>query len=102
MMKRIKQLFYGVLLWSISCNTFANDMGTTMPWDEGLKKIQMALTGPTAHFIIIIAISLSGLSFAFGEQGGAFRRGAGIIFGGSIAIGAATLANTLGISGAVL
>ena len=101
-MKRLKQLYYSVLLWSISCSVFANEMGTSMPWDEGLKKIQMALTGPTAHFIIIISISISGLTFAFGEQGGTFRRGAGIIFGGSIAIGAATLANTLGISGAVL
>lgn len=101
-MKILNRVIYGTLLSLMTSSAFATDTANSMPWDEGLSKMQAALTGSTAHIIIILAIAISGLSFAFGEHGGAFRRGAGIICGGSIAIGAATLATTLGISGAML
>jgi type IV secretory pathway VirB2 component (pilin) len=71
----------------------------TMPWDNSLTAIQQALTGTTAHVIIVIAIAMAGLAFAVGEQGSLFRKGAAIIFGGSIATGAASLYAALKFSG---
>lgn len=70
-----------------------------MPWDDGLLQIQRALTGTTAHIIIVIAIALGGIAFAIGEQGGIIKKAAAIIFGGSIATGAASLYMALKLSG---
>ncbi len=77
-------------------------MGNTMPWDGPLLTVQNALTGTTAHTIIVICIAGTGIAFACGEHGGLFRKGAAIIFGGSIAVGAVSLYSTLGFAGALI
>lgn len=84
-----------VVLCVISKLAFAE----TMPWDDSLTVIQNALTGTTAHIIIVIAIAMAGIAFAVGEHGSLFKKGAAIIFGGSIATGAASLYMALKLSG---
>jgi len=66
-----------------------------MPWEGTFTKILGSLEGPTARLLIIIAIVIAGLTFALGESGGFFRKAAGIVFGGAIAIGATAFVGTL-------
>jgi type IV secretory pathway VirB2 component (pilin) len=75
--------------------------GTTdsLPWDAPGQKIESWLTGSVAKMVAIILIAVSGIMFANGEHGSAFRRMMGIMFGISIAVGAATLYSSLGFSG---
>ncbi len=66
-----------------------------MPWDSSLTQFQGTLTGSTAKLVLTIAIAVSGLAFSFGEQGGFMRKAAGVVFGGSVAMGAVKLAELL-------
>ncbi len=72
----------------------------SLPWDTPAQKVEDWLSGSVARIIAIVLIAVTGLMFAHGEHGSAFRRGMGVIFGISIAIGAATLYQSLGFSGA--
>ena len=72
---------------------------TQMPWDDSLLVIQNALTGTTAHILIIIAIAMSGLMWAIGEQGSMIQQAGKIIFGGSIATGAVSICSALKLVG---
>lgn len=72
---------------------------STMPWEDGLLEIQHALTGTTAHIIIVIAIAMAGIAYTVGEHGSILRRAAGIIFGGSIATGATSIYLALKFNG---
>ncbi len=76
--------------------------GPSMPWDDGLTQIQNALTGNTAHALIVLAIAITGIAVAVGETDSVFRKAASIVFGGSIAVGAVSLYSTLSFSGAVI
>jgi type IV secretory pathway VirB2 component (pilin) len=49
---------------------------------------------------VTVAVVITGLMFAFGESGGAFRRVFGIAFGAAIALGALTVLSSLGFVGA--
>ena len=99
----IKQSAVFIVL-SLFClnEAFASTTGGMMPWDTGLSEIQGWLTGDLVHYGVVIVIAMSGLSLAFGEAGGFFRRAAGVVFGMSLAMGAATVATSLGIAGAVI
>ena len=66
-----------------------------MPWENPMRQLLTSLQGPTAQIIIVLAIIIAGLAFAIGEGGSFFRRCAGVVFGGAIAIGASTWAPTL-------
>jgi type IV secretory pathway VirB2 component (pilin) len=70
-----------------------------MPWDDSLMVVQQALTGTTAHIIIIIAIALSGLMWAIGDQGSIIQKAGKIIFGGTIATGAVSICTALKLVG---
>jgi type IV secretion system protein TrbC len=76
--------------------------GTTdsLPWDTPGQKIEGWLTGSVAKIVAIVLIALSGIMFANGEHGSAFRRMMGVMFGISIAVGAVTIYSSLGFSGA--
>lgn len=80
--------------------SYASSSGPAMPWDSGLQQIQNALTGNTAHALIVMAIALTGIAIAVGESDSIFRKAACIVFGGSIAVGAVSLYSTLRFSGA--
>jgi type IV secretory pathway VirB2 component (pilin) len=102
--QRIKYFLTTVAVYSIAPLARASTTGGGggMPWDSGLTAIQNALTGDIAHFVIIIMIASAGIAFAVGEQGGVQRKIAAIVFGGSMAVGAVSLYQTLSIGGAVV
>ena len=59
-----------------------------MPWEAPLTPILEAIEGPVARIIAVIIIILTGLTLAFGETSGGFRRLVQIVFGLSIAFAA--------------
>ncbi len=62
-----------------------------MPWDGPLTTVLNSLQGNVARTLILAAIVVTGFTWAFGDHGGGARRMVGILFGGSLALGAATL-----------
>jgi type IV secretion system protein TrbC len=64
--------------------------GSGMPYEAPLQRILDSMTGPVAKTAGVIAIVITGLTFAFGDGGGVLRRLVGIVFGLSIAFSAAT------------
>jgi type IV secretion system protein VirB2 len=67
----------------------------TMPWETPLQNILRSLSGPTARAIIVGAIVIAGLALCIGEAGSFFRKAMAAVFGGAVAIGAASWAPTL-------
>lgn len=62
--------------------------GTGMPWETPLNQILESVQGPVAKIVSVIIITVTGLSLAFGETSGGFRRLIQIVFGLSIAFAA--------------
>jgi len=80
----------------------ATPSGASMPWDAPLTTLLDNLQGTVARVLVTVAVVITGLLFAFGEAGGAFRRVFGIAFGGALALGALTAMSALGFVGAVV
>jgi type IV secretion system protein VirB2 len=59
--------------------------GSNMPWEQPLQQILQSIEGPVTKIIAVIIIIVTGLSLAFGDAGGGFRRLIQIVFGLSIA-----------------
>ena len=68
----------------------ANAAGTNMPWEQPLQQILDSVQGPVAKIMAVIVIILTGLTLAFGETAGGFRRLIQIVFGLSIAFAASS------------
>ena len=66
----------------------AQAAGSGMPWEAPLTQILESIEGPVARIIAVIIIILTGLTLAFGETSGGFRRLVQIVFGLSIAFAA--------------
>jgi type IV secretion system protein TrbC len=64
--------------------------GSNMPWEQPLNQILQSVEGPVAKIIAVIIIIITGLSLAFGDTSGGFRRLIQIIFGLSIAFAASS------------
>ncbi|GAB5508193.1 MAG: TrbC/VirB2 family protein [Rhizobiaceae bacterium] len=62
--------------------------GSGMPWEAPLTAILESIEGPVARIVAVIIIVITGLSLAFGEASGGFRRLIQIVFGLSIAFAA--------------
>jgi type IV secretion system protein TrbC len=62
--------------------------GSNMPWEAPLTSILESIEGPVARIIAVIIIIITGLSLAFGDTSGGFRRLLQIVFGLSIAFAA--------------
>ena len=62
--------------------------GSGMPWEGPLTSILQSIEGPVARIIAVIIIVVTGLSLAFGDTSGGFRRLIQIVFGLSIAFAA--------------
>ncbi len=62
--------------------------GSNMPWEAPLQQILDSVQGPVARIIAVIIIIVTGLTLAFGETAGGFRRLIQIVFGISIAFAA--------------
>ena len=68
----------------------AQAAGSGMPWEEPLQKVLESVQGPVAKIVAVIIIITTGLTLAFGETGGGFRRLIQIVFGLSIAFAASS------------
>jgi type IV secretion system protein TrbC len=64
--------------------------GTGMPWEQPLQQVLDSVQGPVAKIVAVIIIIVTGLTLAFGETAGGFRRLIQIIFGLSIAFAASS------------
>ena len=62
--------------------------GTGMPWEAPLTSVLASIEGPVARILAVIIIIITGLSIAFGDTSGGFRRLLQIVFGLSIAFAA--------------
>ncbi len=65
--------------------TPAHAAGSGMPWEAPLDQILQSIEGPVAKIIGTLAIIITGLTLAFGDTGGGFRKLMQIVFGLSIA-----------------
>ncbi|SFU22673.1 TrbC/VirB2 family protein [Mesorhizobium sp. YR577] len=68
----------------------AHAAGSSMPWEAPLQSILQSIEGPVAKIIAVIIIIVTGLTLAFGDTGGGFRRLIQIVFGLSIAFAASS------------
>ena len=68
----------------------ARAAGSGMPWEAPLQKVLDSVQGPVAKIVAVIIIITTGLTLAFGETAGGFRRLIQIIFGLSIAFAASS------------
>lgn len=68
----------------------AHASGSSMPWEAPLQSILQSIEGPVAKIIAVIIIITTGLTLAFGDTSGGFRRLIQIVFGLSIAFAASS------------
>jgi len=64
--------------------------GSNMPWEQPLQQILDSIQGPVAKILSVIVIVMTGLTLAFGDTSGGFRRLIQIVFGLSIAFAASS------------
>ena len=79
----------GLLITSLLASP-ALAAGSSMPWEGPLQKILDSVEGPVAKIIAVIIIIVTGLTLAFGDTAGGFRRLIQIVFGLSIAFAASS------------
>jgi len=68
----------------------AHAAGSGMPWEEPLQKVLDSVQGPVAKIVAVMVIIVTGLTLAFGETAGGFRKLIQIVFGLSIAFAASS------------
>jgi len=68
----------------------AHASGSSMPWEAPLQSILESIQGPVAKIVAVIIIIVTGLTLAFGDTSGGFRRLIQIVFGLSIAFAASS------------
>jgi type IV secretory pathway VirB2 component (pilin) len=64
--------------------------GSSMPWEQPLQQIEQSIEGPVAKVVSVIIIIVTGLTLAFGDTSGGFRRLIQIVFGLTIAFAASS------------
>ena len=64
--------------------------GSNMPWEAPLQSVLDSIQGPVARIIAVIIIIATGLTLAFGDTSGGFRKLVQIVFGLSIAFAASS------------
>ena len=80
-----------VTIWTIALAPIpAWAAGSNMPWEQPLNQILQSVEGPVAKILAVIIIIVTGLSLAFGDTSGGFRRLIQIVFGLSIAFAASS------------
>lgn len=68
----------------------AHAAGSNMPWEAPLQSILDSIQGPVARIVAVIIIIATGLTLAFGDTSGGFRKLVQIVFGLSIAFAASS------------
>ena len=64
--------------------------GSGMPWEAPLQRILDSVQGPVAKIVAVIIITVTGISLAFGDTSGGFRKMVQVVFGLSIAFAASS------------
>lgn len=87
-----RSTFAGATLIALALVTAstAEAAGSGMPWEQPLQQVLESVQGPVAKIVAVIIIIVTGLTLAFGETAGGFRRLIQIIFGLSIAFAASS------------
>ena len=80
----------GCAIGAIVLAVQARAAGSGMPWEEPLQQVLESVQGPVAKIVAVIIIITTGLTLAFGETAGGFRRLIQIVFGLSIAFAASS------------
>jgi type IV secretion system protein VirB2 len=80
----------GLIAAGLLCAAPAYASGSSMPWEQPLQQILQSIEGPVAKVIAVIIIIVTGLTLAFGDTSGGFRRLVQIVFGLSIAFAASS------------
>lgn len=75
---------------TLALSTPARAAGSSMPWEAPLQSILESIQGPVAKIMAVIIIIATGLTLAFGDTSGGFRRLIQIVFGLSIAFAASS------------
>jgi type IV secretory pathway VirB2 component (pilin) len=75
------------MLLSVSA---ANAAGSGMPWEAPLERVLESVQGPVAKIVAVIIITVTGISLAFGDTSGGFRKMVQVVFGLSIAFAASS------------
>ncbi|WOH63632.1 TrbC/VirB2 family protein [Bradyrhizobium sp. BWA-3-5] len=68
----------------------AHAAGSGMPWEAPLERVLESVQGPVAKIVAVIIITVTGISLAFGDTSGGFRRMVQVVFGLSIAFAASS------------
>lgn len=83
-------LIFGAAALCIALSNPALAAGSGMPWEEPLQQVLESVQGPVAKIMAVIIIITTGLTLAFGETAGGFRKLIQIVFGLSIAFAASS------------
>jgi type IV secretion system protein VirB2 len=75
---------------TVAAPSNASAAGSNMPWEQPLNQILQSVEGPVAKILAVIIIIVTGLTLAFGDTSGGFRRLIQIVFGLSIAFAASS------------
>lgn len=79
-----------ILFWCLVLSGAAQAAGSNMPWEQPLQQILDSIQGPVARIVAVIIIIITGLTLAFGDTAGGFRRLIQIVFGLTIAFAASS------------
>jgi len=90
MLKTLRRSLATGTTLSLVLVTAAEAAGTNMPWEQPLQQILDSIQGPVAKIVAVIIIIVTGLTLAFGETAGGFRKLIQIVFGLSIAFAASS------------
>jgi len=88
--RRILIGFTAAFILTLIAASPASAAGSSMPWEAPLQQILESIEGPVAKIIAVIIIIITGLTLAFGDTSGGFRRLIQIVFGLSIAFAASS------------
>ena len=86
----LKSFVVGLAFGLVIAVGTAHAAGSGMPWEEPLQQVLESVQGPVAKIVAVIIIITTGLTLAFGETAGGFRRLIQIVFGLSIAFAASS------------
>ena len=90
LLRRTVSAATAVMISSVMLAPSAHAAGSSMPWEQPLQQILQSIEGPVAKILAVIIIIVTGLTLAFGDTSGGFRRLIQIVFGLSIAFAASS------------
>jgi type IV secretion system protein TrbC len=73
---------------ALSTPLYAAAAGSGMPWEGPLQQILDSIQGPVARILAVLVIVITGLTLAFGDASGGFRKLLQVVFGLTIAFAA--------------